>query len=93
MDPEQTRVFLVAWPQELNESLEFHVELKTLPFPPLQPNPGGGCFGSLPQRREWPHREGGFTVAGIQRGILTNDRCLSLWPMPNGQPLQRRPLR
>ena len=30
MDPEQTRVFLVAWPRELNDSLEFHVELETL---------------------------------------------------------------
>ena len=30
MDPEQTRVFLVAWPRELNDSVEFHVELETL---------------------------------------------------------------
>ena len=30
MNSEQSRVFLVAWPQELNDSLEFYIELETL---------------------------------------------------------------
>jgi hypothetical protein len=30
MNSERNRVFLVEWPQELDDSVEFHVELETL---------------------------------------------------------------
>jgi hypothetical protein len=30
MDPGQNRLFYIEWPRELNDSLEFHVELGTL---------------------------------------------------------------
>jgi hypothetical protein len=30
MDSEQTRLFVIQWPPELNVSVEFHVELQSL---------------------------------------------------------------
>jgi hypothetical protein len=30
MDPAQSRLFFIEWPRELDDSLEFHVELETL---------------------------------------------------------------
>jgi hypothetical protein len=30
MDSDQNRVFFIEWPRELDNSLEFHIELETL---------------------------------------------------------------